>query len=387
MSTPIVVVAFNRPRSLSRLLESLSNARYLSEDIPLIISIDKGDNMDVLEIAKNFSWTHGEKKVVYREENLKLRRHILTCGDYSQEYGSVIILEDDLYVSKDFYTYTMKALDFTKNDSRIGGISLYNHRYNVNTFEPFEPVSDAYDNWYFQFASSWGEAWTKTQWSNFRSWYEINQSEELAAATIPSTVTNWSPSSWLKYFIKYLIETDTYFLYPRVSLTTNFGDAGTHAFEDSTGFQVPLRDNTSDFHFSTLEDSVAIYDAFFENTKLYSVLNLPREELSIDLYGSKPLCGVRYLLSSKIFNYKIIKKFAQSMRPLDANILYALPGNDLFLYDTFVAEKNPNAYNAVRHTAYNLRPLKWDTYKSVGLLVHKDITAHFEKKIKSKRHQ
>ena len=38
---PIVVVAYNRPKSLSRLLKSLSNANYFSNNIDLIISIEK----------------------------------------------------------------------------------------------------------------------------------------------------------------------------------------------------------------------------------------------------------------------------------------------------------------------------------------------------------
>ena len=129
---PVVVVAFNRARSLKRLLGSLNDAIYTVDDVPLIISIDKGDsNQDVLAVAESFVWEHGEKKVVYQETNLKLRRHVLQCGDYALKYGNVIVLEDDLYVSKYFYQYAESALMFTQDNNRIGGISLYKEKNNI----------------------------------------------------------------------------------------------------------------------------------------------------------------------------------------------------------------------------------------------------------------
>ena len=72
--TAIVVVAYNRPKSLSRILSSLENANYPREPVPLIISIDWAeDNLDVLEIAKDFNWKFGEKKVIYQQMNLGLK--------------------------------------------------------------------------------------------------------------------------------------------------------------------------------------------------------------------------------------------------------------------------------------------------------------------------
>ena len=63
MRPVIVVVAFNRPRSLQRLLTFLSKAQYPDKNITLIISIDRGDNQNVLNIANDFVWEFGEKIV------------------------------------------------------------------------------------------------------------------------------------------------------------------------------------------------------------------------------------------------------------------------------------------------------------------------------------
>ncbi|WP_051525994.1 glycosyltransferase [Butyrivibrio proteoclasticus] len=365
MIVPIVVVAYNRARSLQRLLDSLANAVYDNKDVPLIISIDRGDNQDVLNVAEKFNWEHGTKKVVYQLENLKLRKHVLKCGDYANEFGSVIVLEDDLLVSKYFYKYAVRALEFSKNDERVGGISLYNHRYNVEASEPFECHDDNYDNWYFQFASSWGEAWTKEQWQSFREWYDNTLAID-DKCDVPEYVRNWSDSSWLKYFICYLVEKNKFFLYPKKSLTTNFGEAGTHVDKSNTNFQVPLQNGNIEYVFSTLDQSDSIYDAFFENKRVNDILSLEGMDVTVDLYGMKDikLVNSRYFLSRKALPYKVIKSFGCFMRPHEDNIFYGINGNDFFLYDLFINGKKPKV-NMIRKTQYNLRYIDRKQYLSV----------------------
>ena len=200
VNTPIVVVAYNRPQSLKRLLRSLVNAAYPSSNVPLIISIDAHpNNQKTLKIAQEFQWENGDKTVEYQSSNLGLRKHILKCGDFSNTYGSVLILEDDLYVSPNFYLYTIAALNFSITKNYIGGISLYNHQYNVHINANFSAVEDGFDNWYFQFASSWGQAWTDKQWNSFKSWYLTN-TVLTKKEDIPKYVLDWSDKSWLKFF-------------------------------------------------------------------------------------------------------------------------------------------------------------------------------------------
>ena len=165
----IVTIAYNRPDSLGRLLSSLGNAKYPEgSEVTLVISIDKSDTDEVVRLAKEYEWPFGEKVVIARKERMGLKNHVLACGDLTDTYGSIIVLEDDLYVSPSFYEYAVKALDFTEGDERIGGVSLYNHLFNVHARRSFMAIDDGYDNWYFQFASSWGQAYTKSQWDGFK---------------------------------------------------------------------------------------------------------------------------------------------------------------------------------------------------------------------------
>ena len=366
---PVVVVGYNRANSMKRLLESLNEAEYRENDVPLIISIDKADNnQDVLSVANSFKWIHGEKKVVYQKENLKLRKHILQCGDYALQYGNVIILEDDLLVSKYYYIYAEQALIFSETDDRIAGVSLYNHRYNVEASEPFEPLDDGYDNWYFQFASSWGEAWTKAQWKAFKIWYE-QKPEIRNRDEIPLYVRKWPESSWLKFFISYVIEKNKYFIYPKKSLTTNFGDAGTHVNIDNTNYQVPLQNAKEDYIFSTIEESKSIYDAFFENVFVRNCFEQQGINMGIDLYGKKAngylIRKYDRVITRKILNNKILETYGCCMRPHEENILRKVPGCDFFMYDLSVKEENSYRIDDVRKQQYNLRYIDVHQYKSV----------------------
>jgi hypothetical protein len=343
MKPAIIVVTFNRPESLKRILMSLYNAKYSTKDIPLIISVDYQDSVDhdeILSIANNFHWKYGNKEIVEHKTNLGLRRHILSCGDMSEKYGSVIVLEDDLYVSPYFYNYTIDAQSFYKLDENIGGISLYNHKVNFNVRIPFEPLPSKSDVYFLKIASSWGQSWTFTQWKKFRIWYnEINST--LDFEKVPKYVKGWPESSWLKFFIAYLEEKNLYFVYPKISLTTNFSDAGTHNKSKNTDFQVPLLIEKKDYFFEKLEKSINRYDSFFEI--LPEIIekfdsNFSNKCFTVDLYGTKELSKVstKYLLSSKKLKStdNVLLKIGLDLKPFTMNVLMGVKGGFFNLSET-----------------------------------------------------
>ena len=367
MHTPArVAIGYDRPEALKRLLSSIEAASYPAGVRPaLVISIDKSDSDAVLSVAGEFEYSHGDKVVMARQNRMGLREHVLSCGDLTEEYDSIIVLEDDIFVSPLFYSYAIAALDLSDENERIGSVSLYDHRFNVHARESFGAIDDGYDNYYLQIASSWGQAYTKKQWRAFRKWYEANKERDLKGPLVPANISGWSDRSWLKYCIVYLIETDKYTLYPRISLTTNFGDAGTHAKKSDTDLQVPVAGYSQrEYNFSTPGQSRAVYDPFFEAVASYTgekvCFGLPddsgdkkEDSIIMDLYGIKPVAdiayatGARYALSSQQLPYGVIASFARQMRPVDANIVYGIAGSDLYLYDISKAgdkpSKNPEA--------------------------------------------
>ncbi len=374
---PIVLIAYNRPHALERLLGSIEGADFGDEkDILLIISVDGGGSEEVLRIADGFKWKYGEKKVVRHEENLGLKRHVLECGDYAKQYGSVLMLEDDLAVSEGFYVYALKALEFVSGRKGIGGISLYNHLLNVHVREPFYALDDGYDNYYMQFASSWGQVYSKEMWEGFREWLSVNDGKDLAMDDMPVNVSSWSESSWLKYNIRYLIEKDLYFIYPRISLTTNFMEEGSHAKAKTFDLQVPmLYGNKKNYVFSDISESSAVYDAFFENTVLKRaaarLAGSGEDDCIIDLYGYRQISSgskKRFILTSRSLPYETVRSFARSIRPLEANIIKEIPGKELFLYDLEKPGEAPKIDAGLRYL-YNNRAIKLK--EMAGIVKHR----------------
>lgn len=350
MKPAIVIVAFNRPQSLERLLSSVQNGVYHQDDIDLIISIDyqaSENRNEVVDIANNFSWDYGRKSVIDHHTNLGLRKHILQCGDLTAEYGSIILLEDDLVVSSQFYSYAQEALQFYKEDERIAGVSLYNHRKHPLNRLDFDTIPDDSDVYFLQFAASWGQAWTSVQWKGFKDWYK--DATVLQNDSIPEKVKSWPESSWLKFFITYLVVHDKYFVYPNKSFTTNFSDSGTHNKSKNTDFQVPLFTGEMNApRFKEINQSINIYDAFFELVPdVLKTLNkgLKDIDFTVDFWGMKPLHIVKtnYLLSTKQLKDTTSEYrtgYALQMKPPVLNVISDLTGDDIKLGATHLFENN-----------------------------------------------
>ena len=269
MKPCIVVVGYNRPKCLERVLNSIANAVYKEKDIPLVISLDKAvDDKGCLKIANDFEWKHGKKIVRTFNERQGLRNHILKCGDLSNEYGSVIILEDDLLASPMFYDYASKALEAYKDEPLVSGISLYSHEWNGYAYKFFQPILDGNDVYLGQYSITWGECWTKEWWNKFKKWYESHQQLDPKNKNLPSNINRWPETSWGKYFVTYIVENNLFYIIPSYSMTTNCSEPGEHAESVDTAHQVRLLYSTNySFNFPKV-DSLTRYDVFFESLSL-----------------------------------------------------------------------------------------------------------------------
>ena len=123
----IVTIGYKNISGIQRLLKALDKADYQNQEILLIISIDHSGENSVLDIAEDFEWKHGKKVIKKFSQNLGLRRHVLACGYYLNEFNldALIVFEDDMYPSIDFFRFSKAATEYYIDDDRIAGISLY----------------------------------------------------------------------------------------------------------------------------------------------------------------------------------------------------------------------------------------------------------------------
>ncbi|MEE1917682.1 glycosyltransferase family A protein [Pseudomonas asiatica] len=335
----IVVIAYNRLDSLKRLIGSLLNADYLGDIVDLFISLDNS-GIDTLEnFAESIIWPYGEKKIISHEERLGLKRHVLKCGELTEIYENICVLEDDLYVSPGFYAFSKAAIDHFSDLDEVAGISLYSHQWNPYVNRPFYAMQDGYDIYSMQIASSWGQIWNRNSWRDFVQWMEGKTDQDLKSDNFPGAVSDWSEKSWLKFHNRYLVDQNKYFVYPRCSLTTNFSDPGEHAELTST-YQVPLLVRAKqDYSFPVNIESSTRYDAFFENMDIASSIGVPDQDLDVSFYYNR-IATKRFLLTSAIHDKKIVKTFGMRLRPIELNVIYEIPGDDIFLYDMSINSRN-----------------------------------------------
>lgn len=338
-----MAVAYNRIESLSRLLGSLEKA-YYNQATTLIISVDKSKTDAVERFADEYSWPHGVKMVDKHEKNLGLRAHMMSLGKWFDNYDAIVVLEDDIVVSKNFFNYAQQAVSKYYDNSSIAGISLYSIPFNGNTNIPFMPIKDEHDAFFMNYAISWGEVWMRDSWLQFYNWY-LEHQDFAVQAHLPRRVCSWSNKSWLKYHIRYCIEENKFFVHPYVSLTTNYGDVGEHnSVSGDTVYQVSMQQGEKkEFLLPDFGENSVRYDGFFENIALYSILGLSPNELCVDLYGEwHNRLKRRYWLTTEAADYKIVRSYGLNYRPIEANVFMDNKGCQIFLYDTQYVEKNSN---------------------------------------------
>lgn len=333
---------------------------------------------EVAEAAREFHFDGGEKEVVVHEQHLGLRKHIIWCGELSRQYGSVIVLEDDLVVDPWFYQYAIKSLNFYDNCEPIAGIALYSQRYNDHAELPFIPLNNGYSTFFMQVGCSLGQVWSQRQWVGFYEWYErANQDTLNSNQGLPENVKRWPESSWKKYFNAYIVDCGKYIVYPFDSFTTNSSDSpGVHIREVNNVFQTVLRypDRTEDvLRFAPFDALEVAYDGFMEPCGgiIYRHLGLQSDQVEIDIHGHKPwelLTRKPYVLTTRVLQAKEVRRYPLSYKPVEMNLLYPVMMEDavsIRLYemnaDVAEASVSPAAYfNMTRYFSdFDSRNLKY----------------------------
>lgn len=333
----IVAVGYNRVDSLRRLFSSLLLAQYPNKDVPLYISIDASGDEKVYKYVNEFEWPNGDKYVNIQKERLGLRNHIIQCGNLTQYFKAIILLEDDIFVSEYFYNYVIEAVNSYYEDDRIGGISLYRNEMRGNL--PIYSIQDGNDSFLKQSVASWGECWTDKQWNGFSEWYRIHQNDDLLSLDMPVYIQKWK-KAWSKFYIAYLIQSNKFFIFPSVSHTTCFSEVGENGSYSSTIGQASLLAGPRKYAFKQFEE-LTQYDIYGTNRDIYIWIGIEEDSLCVDFYGENPnRKHKRFILTPSLLPYKVIKSFGLSLFPIELNIKYNMLGKGIYLYDTSIQTKN-----------------------------------------------
>jgi hypothetical protein len=155
----IIIFTYNRPHHLKKCLAYLNkNPSKKNMDVFIFKDhlLDKKINQEYNEI---FKFLDKKKiKIILRKKKYGLKRNIIDgISIISKKYTYLIILEDDLKLSKNFIKFMKFNLIYFKN-TQIAGVSGYS----------FNKVSDNLNEIYLsQLTSSWGWGTWSKKWQEF----------------------------------------------------------------------------------------------------------------------------------------------------------------------------------------------------------------------------
>lgn len=254
VNSPVAFFAFNRPRHAARALAALAaNPEAADTDLHVFVDgpRDAADAALVDEVATLAAGHGGFRTVTLHraERNRGLFRAITGGVDaVVRQAGRVIVLEDDLIVSRHFLRFMNDALDRYQDAPAVGSLHAW-----------CPPASSLPEYYFLQGGDCWGWATWSDRWAlfnpdaaavlrgvaerglrNFASshgWQSVIQLVRRAQGRNQSWAILWHASLFLA---------ERYTLHPGRSFVDNIGHDGTGAHsKSSTVFATALRD---DYH-------------------------------------------------------------------------------------------------------------------------------------------
>lgn len=243
---PIVLFVYNRPWHTQRTIEALQ-ANELANESELIVFADGAksskDTEMVREVREYIHSVTGFKdiKIHEQDKNLGLANSVIAgVTQVVNEYGRIIVLEDDMVTSPYFLRYMNDALELYKDEEKV--ISIHGYMYPVEENLP--------ETFFLKGADCWGWATWKRGWDLFevdgkkllrsfksrrqRKEFDFNGSFPYYKMLIRQTkkqVDSWAIRWYASAFLKGKLT-----LYPGKSLVHNIGldNSGVHCGNDSS---------------------------------------------------------------------------------------------------------------------------------------------------------
>lgn len=106
----ISIITKDRPKSLSRLLHSLSNGRFFGDSANIRINLEQSADMETMKLAEGFSWPRGSVFTHHRVIHGGLLPAVVESWypGSNDTYG--LLLEDDVELSPLFYAWVKMSI-------------------------------------------------------------------------------------------------------------------------------------------------------------------------------------------------------------------------------------------------------------------------------------
>ena len=234
---PIALFVYNRPQHTQRTIKFLQQNELAAESRLYIFSDGaktSNDDEKVAEVRAIINKTEGFKsvKVIERKENAGLANSVIAgVTQLINDYGQVIVFEDDLVTSPHTLTYFNDALNRYRNEEKVMHIGAYMY--------PLKSESLP-QSFFYRAATSWGWATWASSWTHFEPNIDtlLNQfdAKKKSAFSIENSMNFWKQmqefkngknNSWAIRWYASIFLKDGLTLNPAQSLVNNIGHDGT----------------------------------------------------------------------------------------------------------------------------------------------------------------
>lgn len=294
--TPIAVFAYNRPRHLHQLLDSLLQCRRLDEcQVHIFCDGAKkpGHEPNVFgarQVVDEFA-PRLNAVVSKSEQNIGCAKSIvLGVYELCEKYGRVIVLEDDLILHPFFLDFMLQSLDRYADDKRVAQIAGFKFPIRLpNKLDAFFlPLTTSW-GW-----ATWQRAWKLYSWdlevalqrldadAQLRTKFDLDGAysyTDMLRLTAEGKLDAWDIRWYWHTFSAGMLT-----LYPRISLVwqNGFDETATHTKAAWPGLQA----NFSDFLQEKWQMPVVFPEAIGTNDVAFGKLkNFLRPKPSYGLVG------------------------------------------------------------------------------------------------------
>ena len=255
---PIVMFVYNRADHFTKTYNALAKCPEAKDSILFIFS-DGAKNekaqaqvSEVRKVVKAFSEQKDFRDLILIEnpENKGLAKSVITgVTKIINEFGSVIVVEDDCVPSPYFLHFMNKALCFYCDDETVGSIAGYAppirfpENYDADVFAAYRSCSWGW--------ATWKDIWEKVDWDlTYMSLFYDNPEYirklnsfggDRFMRLYRQTISN--ANSWSVKFGAHHIKENLLTIYPRYSYISNIGcdETGVHSkAEDAEKMRVDL---------------------------------------------------------------------------------------------------------------------------------------------------
>ena len=283
---PIVVFGFNRPDALRNTIASLlRNEEAKLSDLFVFVDGPRegkvGEKEKVEEVRDYVKSITGFKSLHYTfsEINKGLANSIIEgVSKVIDEYGKVLVLEDDLVLMPNFLNFMNQGLDYYESNQRV--MSVCGHSCKVKV-----PAGYPYDAYFFTRSSSWGWGTWKDRWDavdwKLEDWNAVVANRKAFVKSLGSDVfkmlNDWKHGknhSWAIRFCYAQFVQKKLSVIPNKSLVDNkgFGGDGTNCKRYSR-FKFELNDTKLHQNFR-LPSGVCLQSSLYKQALWYHSIPL-----------------------------------------------------------------------------------------------------------------